>query len=64
MAESLGITTVWTTKAHGQNRDKTKCFGKNLSSNELLRDNIWMINATIVGRKTTGIVAFCNTKND
>ena len=37
MAENLGITTVQTTKAHGQNRDKTKCFWKNLSSNELLR---------------------------
>ena len=29
MAESLGITTVSTTKAHGQNRNKGKCVGRN-----------------------------------
>ena len=29
MAESLGITTVQTTKAHGQNRDKGKGVGRN-----------------------------------
>lgn len=29
MAESLGITTVSTTKAHGRNLDKGKCLGKN-----------------------------------
>ena len=29
MAESLGITTVWTTKAHGRNRDKGKEIGRN-----------------------------------
>ena len=29
MAESLGITTVSTTKAHGRNRDKCKRVGKN-----------------------------------
>ena len=28
-AESLGITTVSTTKAHGRNRDKGKGVGKN-----------------------------------
>lgn len=38
MAESIGITTVSTTKAQGWNRDKAKCFGKILSSNGLLRD--------------------------
>lgn len=27
MAESLGITTVSTTKAHGRNRDKGRCVG-------------------------------------
>ena len=29
MAESLGITTVSTTKAHGRNRDKGKGVGRN-----------------------------------
>ena len=29
MAESLGNTTVSTTKAHGQNRDKCKRVGRN-----------------------------------
>ena len=29
MAESLGITTVSTTKAHGRNRDKCKRVGRN-----------------------------------
>jgi len=29
MKESLGIIMVSTAKAHGQNRDKGKCFGKN-----------------------------------
>ena len=29
MAESLGITTVSTTKAHGRNRDKGKGGGRN-----------------------------------
>ena len=28
-AESIGITTVSTTKAHGQNRNKGKCVGRN-----------------------------------
>ena len=28
-AESLGITTVSTTKAHGRNRDKGKGVGRN-----------------------------------
>ena len=28
MAESLGITTVSTTKAHGRNRDKGKGVGR------------------------------------
>ena len=29
MAESIGITTVWTTKVHGRNRDKGKDDGGN-----------------------------------
>ena len=29
IAGNLGITTVSTTKAHGRNRDKGKCLGKN-----------------------------------
>lgn len=29
MAESLGITTVSTTKDHGRNRDKCKRVGRN-----------------------------------
>jgi hypothetical protein len=38
MAESLGITTVLTTKAHGWNRNKGKGVGEILSSNGLLSD--------------------------
>ena len=38
MAESLGITTVSTTKTHGRNRDKSKGVGEILSSNGLLSD--------------------------
>lgn len=30
MAKSLGITTISTTKAHGQNLDKGKGVGRNL----------------------------------
>ena len=40
MTGKLGITTVSTTKAHGQNWDKGKCVGKMRSSNGLLRDGI------------------------
>ncbi len=40
MAESLGITTVSTTKAHGGIGIKAKVWGEILSSNELLRDEI------------------------
>ena len=36
---------------------KAKVLGGFLSSKRLLRDNIWMIKATITGRKTIGIVA-------
>ena len=36
---------------------KAKVWGEFLSSKGLLRDNIWMIKATITGRKTIGIVA-------
>lgn len=32
-------TTIWTTKAHGQNQDKGNVWGEILSSNELLRDD-------------------------
>ncbi len=35
-AESLGITTVSTTKAHGRNRDKAQVWGEILSSKGLL----------------------------
>ena len=38
MAESLGITTVSTTKAHGRIGVNAKVWGEILSSNELLRD--------------------------
>ena len=37
-AESLGITTVSTTKAHGWKWDKGKVLGGFLSSKGLLRD--------------------------
>lgn len=30
MEKSLGIIMISTAKAHGQNRDKGKCFGRNL----------------------------------
>ena len=29
VAENRMNTTIWTTKAHGQNQDKGKCFGRN-----------------------------------
>lgn len=38
MAESLGITTVSTTKAHGRNRDNANVLGEILSSKGLLSD--------------------------
>lgn len=38
MAESLGITTVSTTKAHGGIGIKAKVWGEILSSNRLLKD--------------------------
>lgn len=40
MAESLGITTVSTTKAHGWKWDKGKVLGELLSSRGLLRGNV------------------------
>ena len=40
MAESLGITTVSTTKAHGRIGVNAKVWGEILSSNELLTGNV------------------------
>lgn len=38
MAESLGITTVSTTKSHERNRDNANVLGEILSSKGLLSD--------------------------
>ena len=42
---------------------KANVLGEILGSNGLLRDVIRMTKATIVGRKTTEIMAFCSYSN-
>lgn len=43
---------------------KANVWGEYLSSKRLLRDDMWMMKATIVGSETAGIVAFEYKKTD